>query len=80
MVLAAYPLASKILRHTQFSEFKELPTPYQYYLGVGLIESAGLSTMYRWLEYMRDKKSRGVSQPRTLKGVAWTAIVCSILG
>lgn len=80
VVLAAYPLASKILRHTQFEESGELPTPYQYYLGVGLIESAGLSTMYRWVDYVRGKKSRGVSQPGSLKNVAWTAVVCSLLG
>jgi hypothetical protein len=53
VILAAYPLAVNILQQTQLLNYDKLLTPYQYYLALGLVESASIPAIYRWLMYTK---------------------------
>lgn len=80
VVLAAFPLASSLLRHTQNGSPENLLTPYQYYLGVNLVEGAGYISVYKWLKYQFGHSKRNVAQPGPMVNLAATVIVTMLLG
>jgi hypothetical protein len=80
VILAAYPLAVDILRQTQGLNYYKLLTPYQYYLALGLVESASIPAIYRWLMYTRRQGDQKVNQPRPMVIVGGTVVITFILG
>lgn len=78
--LAAYPLASAMLAKTRDGLPDALLTPYQYYLTLNLLESAGIFSVWRWLRFALSKRRKQAKPPGQSMNIGGVACIALLLG
>ncbi|GIJ83067.1 hypothetical protein Asppvi_001584 [Aspergillus pseudoviridinutans] len=78
--LAAYPLASAVLKSTRDCLPDALLSPLQYYLTLDLVENAGYMAVWRWLKFAFSKRSKETRPPPQVMTIGRIACASLIFG